>query len=1107
MSKKSLSREAAEKEEGLEMVKNEVPENRVQQDQQINPTSAANDTKPVQGSFQTKRSTAKGATLKQEVISDAITGSNSSAGMGINAAGRSVSGTAGGILGANNSTPFADKSRSGSRVGKKLDRTATKLNYTPCEQVLLNVDESKPLADAADEDQGYNGTYRNEFARSQKIMGAVPADLLFQRSVDFIFKDKLYFVEGQQVFQNDADRTSVNPSLTINQQGKEVSTHYTSGNYLHRNLHFGLDSNGKVKYFYADVVDLTHASVSADDANVASAHRLIKNNVAELDRISMDSKAGDEKADLWTPLARAIAEPTKASYLMSSIEADTGAYVYLAYSKLVTNMSFQLNRAAKDGLDVIGPAIEQCVGWRQAEEASSELASLFGNTLHPRDGDTDHVHAFSSACYAAGDPTLMIAVYDSNSKYNNKADLLLQPRGWRMHAQTADNNINPLKVPAEFANVFAATETFSTIDHEYDPLMPICVTDKANLITVHNFNELASFYKDAGFKHVNLKFSATNIESTYEYKEILLAAKGAPKIMGWPKIFVYEKHTANTDGLKYTSGTGVIELDPDSSNIDREIDIIVSPVAITTAGYTKLVEENVTYAKDLVLHVPVEQDDDSKISDIIEEYSDGPTWRYYQCGEPFAYAYSDLRNKYIVDVQHPLIHGIIAWLEDSVGGKIRTLINQEDFKIPLVFSTQYMTLAQLAICAATPWISRVRMNSMKDVIYYEDNVGSYPYSKLDSIKNVPFKNFVNFGFTTYDEPLETKVMNPVQAVNWIMPEFFWKIATEKYVLPWYFCEEDLNVDGSVNDDASTMCMPSIRSGIRLGALDTLYSMTEKDIRLGLDRMTKTFLRDTDIANKYAYKYGRTTDGQIMCALSNSKLFTLQKVLSCPRELGLSMDAPLGVLTADPADNSEHAWISSDILKAMSADGTCSSYRIKVFTNAQTSLHSNILDASNVNITRAANYTQKWYEAFANNSTSNLDVTGLVFGMGDDVELYSPFAELGTGASAGLSTGASVVSYQRSVNTRLQFLPFVISPFDNNFASDDSYSHDIYDIAYYFGLCGFRASDYRESVYNREKEVVNQGITFVSDPWIEASPIIKGASGKTGVKLSKGYVLK
>jgi hypothetical protein len=1082
MNKKSVSRVDHEAGEGLHTIKNEVPENKLQTTQQVADTDAALETKPAQSSFTAKKSKVKGATLKQQAIADMITGSAGSAGMGISAAGRGVSGTSGGILGANNSTPVAGKSRSDSRVGKKLDRLATKLNYTPTEQVVVEFDESKPLADASGEDQGYNGTYRNETARSQKIMGAVPGDLMFQRSVDLITKDKLYFVEGQQVFQVSGDRTGLNPSKSYYGMS-EHDVAYTSGNFLHRALHFGLDAKGKVSYFYADVDDLTPSSVvDSEIANVSSAHRLIKSNVAEIDRQVMDSKAGDEKADIWSPLGRAVHQPTATAYLMSSIEADTGAYVYLAYSKATTNMSYQLNRGPKDGLDEVSPAIEECVGWRSTATDSDTLASSYSNSLS---------NVFDSDYYDLGDPALMIEAYDSTGKYKNKADLLLQPRGFRMHLQTADNNMNPFKVPSEFASVFTGQEVFSTIDHEYDPILPICMTDKANLITVHNLNELCGFVRVHEFKFT---YSSSNIEATYVADQRVVIPGNAIGGLGYDNLYILYKKNKG-DGLVYSNG--VISMDPDSANLsDAVIEVIVSTTSSVT-GYTLLATISKSLGKDVVIKLPTVQNADSTvITSVVIEESERKI--HVDGAGPFSYYYSDLRNSYVVDVQHPLIDGIIEYINNSVGAKFRALLgSKHELLVPMVFSTQHMTLAQLLICAATPWIARVRMNAMKDIIYYEDNCGAYPFSKLESLKNVPFHNYVNFSFSGYDEPLGTKIMNPVVAIQWIMPEFFWKVASSKFVLPWYFNENEFASvsDGLIHQDASAISFPSIRSGIRLGALDTLYGMSEKDVRLSLDRLTKYLLvpKSDHISQIKAYKYGRNTDGQPYVEFSDSDTITMFDVLSCPRELGLCMDAPAGLFGF--TDGSPNALTAEH----------ASSFNIKIWVNKQTSVDPSILSAGGVNISRAANFVQKWISLAAATQTTDTVLAGLVFGMNDEgAAEFKPYAAFGTGAQ--YTSGPAIISLQRSLWTRIQLLPFVISPFDGHATSGASV-RDIYDFAYMFGLCGFRASDYRESVYNREKEAVNQGLLFVDDPWVIDSPIVKNGASSAGISDAKGYEIK
>lgn len=489
----------------------------------------------------------------------------------------------------------------------------------------------------------------------------------------------------------------------------------------------------------------------------------------------------------------------------------------------------------------------------------------------------------------------------------------------------------------------------------------------------------------------------------------------------------------------------------------------------------------------------IQNGDGTKVTAVSQIYHvDDTDAIFYKDGGIYVAHYHDLRNNYSVQMKHPLVFGIYEYLEQSIGAKFKRLLGANDLYVPFVFSTQYMTLAQLIICAATPWITRVRINSMRDVIYYEDEIHEYPFSKLDSIGNVPFKNYVNFGFTGYDEPLECKQMQPTLAIRWTMPEFFWKVDTNKYVCPWYFTENE--VSGTAPDyDSAAMAFPSIRSGIRLSSLDTLYSMTEKDVRLSLDRMCKDIFHKTSITAIDVYKYGRMTDGQPTITLNND-VISVGDILTNCRELGLYVDAPLGVLTLDPNDSGNY--------KALTAEGIATSFRIKFWVNKNTLETPSILAASGVNVNRAANYTQKWFEINAGTSTTNTMIAGLVFGLNDEVDdaEYSPFAVQGSGAPQ--SSMPTITSFQRSLWTRLQLLPFVISPFDA--IGTTTNKHDIYDIAYMFGLCGFRASDYRESVYNREKEVINQGMLFVEDPWVLESPIITHGASSTGISETKGY---
>jgi hypothetical protein len=239
-----------------------------------------------------------------------------------------------------------------------------------------------------------------------------------------------------------------------------------------------------------------------------------------------------------------------------------------------------------------------------------------------------------------------------------------------MHLQTADNNMNPLKVPTEFATVYAGQEAFSTIDHEYDPILPICMTDRANLITVHNFNEIAGFMER---RHYKLTYSSTNIKATYAHKDHVIIPVGIVKALGYDNLYIHYKKSAGK-GLVYDSSTGVIAHDPDATNVTNGvIDIVVSKEASLT-DYTLLATVAANFAHDVIYSQPKVQDGTGGTvtkSELEEEVLDVI---YFKDAGPYSYAYSDLRNNYIIDVKHPLINGIIEYINNAVGAKFRSLL-------------------------------------------------------------------------------------------------------------------------------------------------------------------------------------------------------------------------------------------------------------------------------------------------------------------------------------------------------------------------------------------------------------------------------------------------
>lgn len=483
------TREEQENREGFETTTVEVPESRFQTKQQNVPADSANGTVPEAVGFEKKKTKGTGHVLKQEVAAHVVDRGvgGDIPGAGASTMSLSYGGNEGTILASAAYTPIAGQARSESRMGKKLDAVTKKINFVPAETFDEEFDESKPLAASPDAVQGYNGSPRNTNARSQKNNGFVPGELMFTRSLDEIKRDQAYFTTGQVIKSSGvvyADTPTVMP--TKNAIGTYVygdTDNYVlnRGNYLHRNMRIKFDATGRLTQMKFDVLD---ASVVSDDSTVvngASPNNLIDMNYAEMDRQIMDHKAGDEKAEIWTPLARAVKQPTQTVSYLRDIENITGSEVFMAYKKTAACHSYQLNRAAKDGLKLLTPMAEACCGLGALEDDSKRFSNYTLNDI------------FSEAEYLKGSASLFLAAYDSTTKYKNKGDLLTQPRSFKLALQTADNNMNPLRVKSDFVEVVNGREVFSTIDRDYDPLQPICISDKAGLIHCYNFNELYSF--------------------------------------------------------------------------------------------------------------------------------------------------------------------------------------------------------------------------------------------------------------------------------------------------------------------------------------------------------------------------------------------------------------------------------------------------------------------------------------------------------------------------------------------------------------------------------------------------------------------------------------
>jgi hypothetical protein len=264
-----------------------------------------------------------------------------------------------------------------------------------------------------------------------------------------------------------------------------------------------------------------------------------------------------------------------------------------------------------------------------------------------------------------------------------------------------------------------------------------------------------------------------------------------------------------------------------------------------------------------------------------------------------------------------------------------------------------------------------------------------------------------------------------------------------------------------------------------------------------------------------YKYDSLTDGHPYIEVSD---ISISDFLSLPRELGYVVDAPYGYLTAKVGTSGAFNAVSDSVV------GKTSHSIIYYTGDGAITEADGLFGAESVNVNRAANFTQEWHRFVANGDQPTHD-NGMLFSVNQlittssggasitaDRGTFSPFVrayQSDVNPTAATKV-PSLISLQKALWTRIQKLPFVISPFDcrNLDSSSDTYSvvtcFDIYDLAYTFGLMGFRASDFRESVYNREKQYVNEGYLYVSDPWIEKSLLFRDGSVTSGVKVAKGF---
>jgi hypothetical protein len=929
--------------------------------------------------------------LKQEKIAEVLgsgrAGDSTSSVGGPMGRSASYSGNDASISGSLAATPTVQgKSRGGSRYGKKIDQTVRRINDLGSEQVIVDVTKASPLSDG--KRQGSNRSSRNYQTIRTKTKGVVPASELFQRSLDEILHDELVYGQGQMVKSLTASYEDV-PTKTFKKDAQGVYVEQPlgvqgKGDYVPRAMNFTLDSDGIVTDLYWEVDEITALESSEQILNASASHAKTAANKAELHRRFIDDVAGDESKEGWSPLARAIDEPTRTVSYLKDLEQDTGNHAYMSARFAQLALSYQINRAAKDGNHNHEPILDAFYSLIDGERDFGTYDDTIQDMLNDKD------------MMKKGSPALLISAFDSIPKYKTKGDILNFPNSLKQHLFRGLGFMSNLKANQNLVKYIEKNQTFSTPDGDYDGIKPVYIDDTYLITSPFDWNEQLSF------------------------------------------------------------------------------------------------EDKEAYDPDLEQGMEV---------------------------DPFIYGYNDLRARYYTVAHHPLLKGIYEWLS-RVGPSLVKAAGHGDFRVPISYSTTKLSLWTFIVLASLADVEKTRLTTMREVIYFEEKNGKELFSDLLSLKGYPTTSASQFTFTDIGEPLKVGSMHDDAKLKWFMPELFWNFDEETrvfddigntdyrhVVVPWYFSEENFVANGtdSVVFDLYThvMSWPKVRSG---QVLDQLYAVTQRDereVRLALDRMIYPLQMVFPYKDFRSYKYEIASDG-IPAVVYNASLITYHRLLSTPREIGIRAALPAGYAVPLPDGSTK------DIDDEYLFD---TSFRAKIYVGNLNDIANkgNVIENSSVNIDRGSLYNQEFFYRRAYHQLSDefdagysmsvkelfapkADAEDMTFVDGKSV--FTPFTTKGEGYNQVGVTDEEhkVISLHTAFWTRLQLIPFVISPWDAvsypRASGEDGQKHDIFDFAYMFGLVGFEGSYFEEDHMVRMDKQIQEGYVYTDDLLVLDTSLLK-----------------
>jgi hypothetical protein len=440
------------------------------------------------------------------------------------------------------------------------------------------------------------------------------------------------------------------------------------------------------------------------------------------------------------------------------------------------------------------------------------------------------------------------------------------------------------------------------------------------------------------------------------------------------------------------------------------------------------------------------------------------------------YAYSEERNNYRTEQGHDVFDGIYRWLVKNwtrfqdvfdVGTDEDTIV------IPIEFDFMFGNTFSYLVGMAIDEINQCRLESKREIDEYAENF-VYPFNWLKPLKDFPIMSSDYANFSNRMRALELKQLPEHAVLDFLAPETmplvdeFYNTEEATYgdyrLMPWYMNYGAYTYD-TVTDTwiwDYSMNWPSIRKGINSDVMIRLANFGSEAYRKTFDIITffPGHTAGEGIGEDYLHTFEVGAD-EDLCVVQYEDDPTLGDLFRIPRALGYSFDAPGGYA------------FDADLTDEMTASGT---YRVVVWaadgdpTGRGQAYHqlSYVLDAGAVDADQ---------ETF-------IDNTQVILGMNQAALEYAanggvtPFLE---------NTAIEFASFAPLMYTLMTKVMFFQNPFDQMAEEDTLADAPLaihpFEIAMWFGLVGFRKSEFSEEITLEYNAKIEEGLNYVAPKYL------------------------